>query len=118
MDTRIKQQLERAGIDVDEALGRFMGSEPLLLKFLRRFPEDENFPLLRQALEARDTVRAFEAAHTLKGVTGNLSMREFYRQLAALVEDLRREQLAAAAARMPALEMQYTQIVAVLSRLE
>lgn len=118
MDNNTRQLLEQAGIDVAEALERFMGSEALLLKFLRRFPEDENFRLLRQAIVSQDLPRAFEAAHTLKGVAGNLSMKVFYQQVSQLVEHLRAGHLAAAAAEMAEVEAQYTKITAALSQLE
>lgn len=117
MDETRKRQLEHAGVDVDEALGRFMGNEPLMLKFLLRFPDDENFPRLRQAMACGDAAGAFQAAHTLKGVTGNLSLKALYQLLVPLVEDLRREDLAAAAEKMPALEAGYAQITAALSQL-
>ena len=48
MDERKKQQLEAAGIDVADALARFMDNEALMLKFLLRFPQDQNFSLLKQ----------------------------------------------------------------------
>lgn len=117
MDAIKKKQLESIGIDVDEALDRFMGSEALILKFLLRFPADENFARLRQALEEQDAHRAFEAAHTLKGVAGNLSMKELYRQVSTVVEALRKGDLEAAAGDMPALETQYARIIAGLNQL-
>ena len=66
--------LEAAGIDVASALERMMGSEALLERLLGKFPEDKNLPVLREALESGDPGRAAAAAHTLKGVCGNLSM--------------------------------------------
>lgn len=117
MEDKIRTQLEMAGIRVDEALDRFMNNEGLMLKFLLRFPQDENFALLQQALEDRDTARAYTAAHTLKGVVGNLAMTELFEQVSRMVEDLRREDLEAATARMPELEKQYRRTVAVLGML-
>lgn len=70
MDQQKRLLLERAGIDVADALARFMDNEALMLKFLLRFPEDKNFSQLEQALADGDATRAFEAAHTLKGVAG------------------------------------------------
>lgn len=110
--------MEKAGIDVADALGRFMDNEALLLKFMGRFPQDKNFSQLREAMNSGDTVRAFEAAHTLKGVAGNLAMTELFQQVSLLVEDLRGRNLPAAQARMPALEDQYGRIVAVLNELD
>ena len=117
MDETRRDHLARAGVDVEEALERFMGSEALLLKFLVRFPADENFPKLRQAMAGRDAAAAFAAAHTLKGVAGNLSLKSLYGLLVPLVEDLRRGDLAAAAGRMPELEAEYARITAALGQL-
>ena len=75
MDDAKREALKAAGIDVEDAVRRFMGKEELMMKFLLRFGQDPNFGLLRQALEEGDTARAYEAAHTLKGVAGNLSLR-------------------------------------------
>lgn len=117
MDEMRKKLLESIGIDVDEALDRFMGNEGLMMKFLLRFPADESFPRLRQAVRDGDSRAGFEAAHALKGVAGNLSMKEFHQQVGQVVEDLRRGNLPAAESRMPALEAQYARISAVLSQL-
>lgn len=117
MDVSKRQLLQTAGIDVDEALDRFMGNETLMLKFLLRFPSDGNFSQLRQAIAQADTAGAFTAAHTLKGVVGNLSMKELFQQVSALVEDLRAGDLAAATNKMPALEQAYTQTITALEQL-
>lgn len=117
MDAGKRSRLEAAGIDVEEALGRFMDNEELMLRFLLRFPQDENFALLRQALEQGDVRRAFEAAHTLKGVAGNLSVTGVFRQTGRLVELLRAGDLAAASAAMPELEAEYDRAVRALREL-
>lgn len=117
MDETRRQLLLDAGIDVDEALDRFLGNEGLLVKFLLRFSEDKNFARLKQAMDQQDAVEAFEAAHTLKGVTGNLSMEEIFRQVSTLVEDLRAGDLATAADKMPALEDAYFKTMTALQQL-
>lgn len=55
-------------------------------------------------MEEKDVSGAFEAAHALKGLTGNLSLKELYRQTGILTEDLRRGDLAAASEIMPEFE--------------
>ena len=114
MDEQRRAQLIAAGVDVEEVLLRFMGNESLMMKFLLRFPEDPSFPQLKEAMEQGDTARAFTAAHTLKGVAGNLSMNALYQQVSALVEDLRNEDLAAAACKMEDVEQQYLRVVEAL----
>ncbi len=118
MDQQKRLLLERAGIDVADALARFMDNEALMLKFLLRFPEDKNFSQLEQALADGDATRAFEAAHTLKGVAGNLSMTRLFQQADRLTEDLRRQDLGAAKDSMPELEEQYAHIISALRELQ
>lgn len=46
-----KSTLAKRGIDVDDALNRFMGNQPLYVKCLRQFLEDENYSKLTKALD-------------------------------------------------------------------
>ena len=117
MDKSRRELLETAGVNVDEVLGRFMNNEALAMKFLCRFPGDENFSKLMQAMDRQDATGAFEAAHTLKGVAGNLSIQNLFQQVSALVEDLRTGDLAAAAGKMPPLEEEYARVLAALRQL-
>lgn len=114
MDETRRAQLAAAGVDVEEALMRFMGNEDLMLKFLLRFPEDPSFSQLKAAMEHGDAAGAFTAAHTLKGVAGNLSLKDLFQQVGAMVEDLRKGDLASAAGKMGDLEAQYLHITQAL----
>ena len=84
-----KAALTGAGIQVDEALERLMGSEALLERLLRKFAADGNFQKLEQALDSRDQEGAVAASHTLKGMCGNLSMEPLYGLFTRQVEALR-----------------------------
>ena len=99
-----REQLEGAGICVEQALERMMGSEALLERLLGKFLEDRNLPALREALAAGDTEGAFTAAHTLKGVCGNLSMAALYDLFTRQTEALRCGDLAGARAQMAEIE--------------
>ncbi len=89
MDENLKKQLEDCGVDVDVALERFMGREAIFMKFIMKFTEDQNCMQIRDGLENRDVQMAFERAHSLKGVAGNLGVTSVY-TLAAQVTDLLR----------------------------
>lgn len=117
MEEMTRRRLAEAGVDTEDALRRFMGNEVLLLKFLGRFGQDENFARLSEALARGDEKAAFEAAHTLKGVWGNLSLPALSRQVSVMVEDLRAGRTDAAAAQLPALEQEYLRVKAVLETL-
>ena len=117
MDEMTRRRLAAAGVDTEDALRRFLGNEALLLKFLARFGQDETFSRLCEALARQDGKAAFEAAHTLKGVCGNLSLRELFRQVSALVEELRAGRIEEAAALLPAAEREYHRATAALETL-
>lgn len=107
MDEITRRCLAEAGVDTEDALRRFLGNEALLLKFLARFGQDENFHRLCDAMARGDEKAAFEAAHTLKGVCGNLSLKDLAREVGSLVESLRAGRTAEAAAQLPAVEREY-----------
>ena len=101
MDPMKRARLRAAGVDVDEALERFLQNEALLMKFLARLPADPTFGQLCAAMEAGDAQAAFTAAHTLKGLAGNLSLHRLHQAVSRQVELLRSGDLAAAAELMP-----------------
>ena len=51
--------------------------------------EDKNFDSLEQALAENNLGAAFEAAHSLKGVLGNLALTPIYTPVSELTELLR-----------------------------
>lgn len=107
MDSVRRQRLMDAGIDVDSALGRFMNNEALLEKFLAKFPADPNHDRLTAAIAAGDKEGALTAAHTLKGVSGNLSMTALFELLTRQVAAFRAGDWEAAVAMMPELDRMY-----------
>lgn len=115
MDDEKRTLLVQIGVDVDGGLDRFMGNEALFLKCLRRFPADTSFQQLEEALSAGDLQAAFVAAHTLKGVSGNLSLEAVFQASLPVVEALRCGSREEAEAAMPALRDIYQKNIIVLS---
>lgn len=116
-----KQDLEKminAGIDPESAIERFMGNEALYLKFLFRFPEDENYENLCRSIEQQDCGNAFTAAHTLKGVCGNLSIKSMENILREQVEYLRNGELLQGQQMMGELNGAYDRIKEVIDELK
>ena len=74
--------------DYQEVLGRLY-SEALVQKFVGKFLSDKSFQLLQDTLKAGDYEEAFRAAHTLKGVTQNLSFTRLYQSSHEITEALR-----------------------------
>ena len=111
-----RDQLEAAGIDIESALERMMGSVALLERLLGKFLDDPQYPALRAALEAGDMERAVSAAHTLKGVCGNLSMTELYGLFTRQVDALRAGDLPLARDMMAEIAPVYEQVTAAIRR--
>ena len=64
-------------------------SEKLVERFIAKFPDDGSFSNLCAAMENGDCDRAFRAAHTLKGVSGNLCLNRLFSSVSRLAEALR-----------------------------
>ena len=111
-----RNQLEAAGIDVASALERMMGSEALLERLLGKFLDDPQYSALRAALEAGDAERAVSAAHTLKGVCGNLSMTDLYGLFTRQVDALRAGDLPLACGMMEEIAPAYERVTAAIRR--
>lgn len=112
-----KAVLEAGGFNVDEAMKRFMNSEQLWIKFLKKFKADASFEDLKKAIEEKDREKAFAAAHTLKGITGNLAMSRFNTLISEQTEHLRGEEsgFETAAAMMPQVKEMYEESVRLIN---
>lgn len=83
---------EKIGGDYENAMSRFK-NEALIKRFLPMFLSDPSFNELTAALEKGNAVTAFRAAHTLKGVTANLSLAKLNSVSVEITEILRAEEL-------------------------
>lgn len=71
-------------IDYADAMDRFGDNEALYKRLAGKFTTDTHFAELEEALACNDLDAAYRAAHSLKGVAGNLSFAQLY-QLASIV---------------------------------
>ncbi|MEA5083022.1 MAG: Hpt domain-containing protein [Lachnospiraceae bacterium] len=81
--------LNKAGIDCHSGIRRFSGRADLYEKYLIKFTEDENMQLAKKAIDEKNYDELLKYIHTLKGVTGNLSINELFGSCDELVEILR-----------------------------
>ena len=84
-----KKMLLEAGIDFDGIATRIPLKEDFLLKMLKKYPGETSFSDLEKAMGEKDYEEAFRHAHNLKGVTGNLEMKNLHQVTTELVEKLR-----------------------------
>lgn len=89
MDEDGKRALIEAGVNVDIGLERFMHKEAIYEKFMKKFLDDKTFDSFYSMYQQENCEEAFKAAHTLKGVVGNLGFDRLYELMTETVEDLR-----------------------------
>ena len=87
----VKECYEAMGADYDDVMGRLRKDERVQ-KFLLKVLDDKSFALLCSSLESRDMAEAFRAAHTMKGVSQNLSLMRLYHAANEMSELLRDRQ--------------------------
>ncbi len=81
--------LKAQGADIDGVMERFLRDEALYVDCFEEFMLDENFKALGKAIMVQDHSQAFEYAHALKGVAGNLGLLPLYRAASNIVSALR-----------------------------
>ena len=83
------EALKAFGADTEKGLERCMNKEDFYLRLVGMAIDDANIEKLRTAIDNNDLDHAFEAAHALKGTTGNLSLDPVYEPLCEITELLR-----------------------------
>ena len=71
-------ELDALGVNTQEALRRFSGNSALYVKMLGKLTAAANDLEVMPCIEKEDYETAVTNAHTLKGVTGNLSLTPLY----------------------------------------
>ena len=81
--------LKQWGADTQEGLQRCMNNEALYLRLINMFCDKNSFGELKEAVTHNDLDKAFQAAHALKGVLGNLSLKPLFDIVFEVTELLR-----------------------------
>ena len=104
------EELEQAvPMDVRGTLSRFGGSRALVVRFLRKFPQDGAYSALAAAVERQDWPEVERSAHTLERVrTGS----------DALVQTVRRGETEAVSALFRGLQADYEAACGAIAALE
>ena len=76
----------------EEVLSRLKTDERIK-KFALKFLEDQSLQLLETSLETKQYDEAFRGAHTLKGISQNLSFTSLYTSSHVLTEKLRHQEV-------------------------
>jgi HPt (histidine-containing phosphotransfer) domain-containing protein len=71
-------------VNMDEGIQRVVNNAKLYVRLLSKFKADTNLDDIFSFLDAGDYEKAQNAAHTIKGISANLSLTELYRQILEL----------------------------------
>lgn len=85
----------------DETVKRFSGNLALLEKFVRKFPQDENWLKLKATANDDDWSQMEMTAHTLKGYAGNMGFGKLYEACCEVVKAIREKDYAKAKEFLP-----------------
>lgn len=118
MSADIILKLQEVGVDTDAALRRFSNNDILYKKFLLRFPEDQNFVKIEEAMKLQNWGDMLTAAHTLKGLSGNLGMNRLFEICSGVTTLLREGRNEEAVKLYPKLEEEYRVIYLILETSE
>ncbi|MCH5200085.1 MAG: hypothetical protein J1F60_03910 [Oscillospiraceae bacterium] len=89
----ILSELDALGVNTKEAIERLNNNSAFYIRMLGKFTAElENHPVMPY-LESGDKESAVAHAHTLKGLTGNLSVTPLYKAYTEIVALLRADEL-------------------------
>ena len=83
------EKLNEYGANTAEGLARCAGMEAFYIKLVNMSLNEPSFDKLQAAIQDNDLTAAFEAAHALKGVLGNLSLTPMFDVCSEMTELLR-----------------------------
>ena len=83
------QGLKDLGVNTDEGLARCLNNEAFYFRLINMALNDAAYDSLRASFDAGDDKKAFEDAHKLKGMLGNLSLTPIFDPVSELTEILR-----------------------------
>ena len=83
------QTLKEFGANTEEGIKRCVNNEGFYLNLVKKFLLDENVYALKDALLDGDLDKAFEKAHSLKGILSNLAITPLEKTMVEITEGLR-----------------------------
>ena len=81
--------LHKAGINISDGMERLKLDKATYEGILCTFIQDSSFEMMNKAIDEKDVKNAFLHAHSLKGLSANLSMVNLYSLISPLVTTFR-----------------------------
>lgn len=113
----VRECYEIMNADYEDVKRRFL-SDSRIRRFSLLFLQDGSMNDLRAAMEQRDCEKAFQAAHTLKGICLNLGFTGLFAPVNRITEMLRAGDYESASGELGAVEDQYDTTIKGLRELE
>lgn len=82
-------ELEALGVNTEDALRRFMNNSSLYVRMLGKYPAAAENSAVAEKFASKDYEAALTETHTLKGVSGNLSLTPLFKDYSDIVTLLR-----------------------------
>ena len=87
----LEEFYEQMGVEYREVISRFLNHDQIVLKYLRKFLQDDTYNRLEEAMAEADGEAIFRYAHTLKGLSSNLSLMGILKYSSEIVAAIRKE---------------------------
>lgn len=116
MSADLAMKLAVYGIDYNDAMERMGGNLDLYEKLAMKYLDDSNYASLVAAMDAADYDEAYKAAHSLKGVAGNLSFNKLYELAGTASGALYQGEYQAVTPLMPAIKNAHENVVEGLTK--
>lgn len=101
--------LKAQGVNYEEGLHRFVDMVDLYEECLVKFADDTSLKAMQEGIEARDAQAVFRAAHSYKGLAGNLSINHIFTAVEEVVEMTRNT---------PSEEVDFDKVKEIVDRIE
>jgi HPt (histidine-containing phosphotransfer) domain-containing protein len=108
--SKLTDALAEYGTDIEDVKKRFVNDEEFYRECLDMFLRDDSIEKLKVAIDNRDTQEAFNAAHTIKGIVGNLGLTPLFDAISDLVEDLRSDKMGNALKKYKNIDLEYEKV--------
>lgn len=113
----IKEFYNEIGGNYSDVLSR-LSNEALITKIVKKFNEDPSFSQLEEALDSGNIDLAFRAAHTLKGISLNLSFDKLSKDAIEITEILRAGKLDGTKELFDSLKKTYDETISKIKELD
>lgn len=111
MAETLTDKLASYGIDYIDAMDRMDDDADLYKTLAMKYLDNSNYADLVASMEMKDFDEGYKAAHSLKGISGNLSFNDLFKVAAAMSDALKQGEYQAAEKMLPDLEKENARVI-------